>query len=406
MTAQQPPRGRSGRVGLWAGVILAGVILSAILCVVLVALLLLVGNPRGPASEPTPVSPPPATVSPIEVSPVPFIISERDTNVYVAYIMDASGSMLEQLPDGTLKRDVAEEVLIARLRSFPPEVHIGLRAYGHRMDWEGQEAESCQDIELVAPVETGQLERITTWLEDYPARGMTPLAESIRQAVGDFVIDPQRVNAIVLISDGMETCEGDPCAVVADLKLQGINFKLHVIGLHVDAQTREQLACIAQAGEGQYHDVGNAKELNEALAAIEKQVAGEQAQMGGPSDTPTPPPTVAPSPTVTPVPPTPTLSPVPPTPTVTPTPTDETVGYEIANFTDEVITVDFSGPMGYLREYGPGSTWDRFLPGRYTVTVETATSDLKASAEVTVREGHGFGVSSENGVLRIMEKVY
>ena len=222
MTAQQPPRGRSGRVGLWAGVILAGVILSAILCVVLVALLLLVGNPRGPASEPTPVSPPPATVSPIEVSPVPFIISERDTNVYVAYIMDASGSMLEQLPDGTLKRDVAEEVLIARLRSFPPEVHIGLRAYGHRMDWEGQEAESCQDIELVAPVETGQLERITTWLEDYPARGMTPLAESIRQAVGDFVIDPQRVNAIVLISDGMETCEGDPCAVVADLKLQGI----------------------------------------------------------------------------------------------------------------------------------------------------------------------------------------
>ena len=384
--------------------------------------------------------------------------------------MDASGSMMEQLPDGTLKRDVAKEVLTARLSSFPPEINIGLRAYGHRITWEGQAELSCQDIELIAPVETGQLERIATWLADFPARGMTPLAESIRQAVEDFAIDPARVNTIVLISDGMETCEGDPCSLVEELKLQGINFKLHVIGLHVDAETRSQLECIAEKGEGQYRDARSAKELNEALAAIEQEIADDQAGTI-PTDTPTPtpaptstptatstpvpptatltpvpptltftpvpptatftpiPPTLTftpvpptatntpvpptptftpepPTPTFTPEPPTPTFTPEPPTATYTPTPTDdgETVAFEVANFTEGPIFVTYKGPMGYMREYAPGSTWDNLVPGLYSITVEAG--DLRASYRIRVSQNHGFGVSIQDGELLITEKVY
>lgn len=355
MATQKTRRGRPRPVPTELKIALVVMFLCAICALAAAAVLAVRGYLFQPTAEPT--TPPPATVAPIEVSPIPFVITGRQTNVYVEYIMDASGSMMEQLPDGTLKRDVAEEVLTARLSSFPPEIHIGLRAYGHRLDWEDQIEESCQDIELIAPVETGQLERIATWLEDFPARGMTPLSESIRQAAEDFEIDPARVNSIVLISDGMETCEGDPCALVEDLKLQGINFKLHVIGLHVDAETRAQLECIAEAGEGLYRDASSAKDLNEALADVDKQMADDQAKsLAGtgtpsptpPSPTPTqetqpadtatptppsaspvapsvtpPPPSVTPPPptaTYTPPPPTPTFTPVPPTPTFTPPP--------------------------------------------------------------------------------------
>jgi hypothetical protein len=323
----------------WLKVVLALMSMAGVGCLAVAGVLAILWVTAQPTPEATEASVP-ATVGPVEVVPVSFIISGRETNVYVEYIVDASGSMMEQLPDGTLKRDVAEEVLTARLSSFPPEVHIGLRAYGHRLEWEGQEAESCQDIELIAPVGTGQLERIATWLADFLAKGMTPLAESIRQASEDFVVDPERVNSIVLISDGMETCEGDPCTLVKELKLEGINFKLHVIGLDVDSATRMQLECIADAGDGLYLDVHSAEEFNHALETIEKQLVDDQSKLLAETETPTPTSSVTPTAeatptptltpelptaTFTPLPPTATFTPVPPTPTYTPTPPTPTV---------------------------------------------------------------------------------
>ena len=332
MTAKRTRKRRSRPVPLWQKAIVVVLSLFAVLCLGGGVLLALLSWLPEPAAGPTALPHPHSTVRPVDVTPITFVIVGRETNVYVEYIMDASGSMTEQLPDGTVKRDVAKEVLTARLSSFPPEIHIGLRAYGHNLDWEGQEEKSCEDIELIAPVETGQLERIATWLEDFPTRGMTPLAASIRQAVDDFTVDPARVNTIILISDGRETCEGDPCKLVEELKLQGINFKLHVIGLHVDAETRAQLECIAGAGEGTYWDANSAQDLNQALAAIEQQIADDQGETIAPTETPTPTPTstpvsptltftsVPPSSTFTPVPPTATFTPVPPTATFTPVP--------------------------------------------------------------------------------------
>jgi len=68
--------------------------------------------------------------------------------------------------------------------------------------------------------------------------------------------------------------------LTSELKLQGINFTLHVVGLNVDAETREQLSCIADAGGGIYRDAKTAKELNQALAAIEELIADEQEDAG------------------------------------------------------------------------------------------------------------------------------
>jgi hypothetical protein len=76
------------------------------------------------------------------------------SNLFIEYILDASGSMSETLSDGSLKIDVAQRVLTEHMRSFRPETNIGLRVYGHRLPYQ-QTDESCQDIELIAPPEKG-----------------------------------------------------------------------------------------------------------------------------------------------------------------------------------------------------------------------------------------------------------
>ena len=211
--------------------------------------------------------------------------------------------MTGTLSDGSVKIDLAKRVLTDHMRSFRPETNIGLRAFGHRLPYQ-QTAESCQDIELIAPVQKGQMERIVGWLQDFTAQGMTPLAASLQQAKNDFIYEAPRVNSIVMLSDGIETCEGDPCKLVEDLKAQGINFTIHVIGLDVDDPTRQQLKCIAKAGGGMYHDANSQQALNEALGAVKADTTKDEIVVPPGVDTPTPAP-----PTDTPQPPTPIPAP-------------------------------------------------------------------------------------------------
>ena len=274
-----------------------------------------------PATVPATGSPTPSPLPASTDTPPPPPTPELGTsNIYIEFILDASGSMNETLPDGALKLEVAKNLLTDHLGAYGPETNIGLRAYGHRVSYR-QTEESCRDIELNAPVEKGQLETMVTWLRGFAAQGMTPLAESIRQAMGDFVFEPARTNSIVMLSDGIETCEGDPCGLVEELKVEGINFTIHVIGLDVDEATRQQLRCIADTGGGTYHDVETEQDLEDALDDIQGIVTEDEVIVPPGMDTPTP----LPASTATPLPPTPTwtpsATPVPPTPTPSPSAT-------------------------------------------------------------------------------------
>ena len=90
--------------------------------------------------------------------------------------------------------------------------------------------------------------------------GHTPIAGAIT-LVADRLKTSEQAATIVLVSDGEETCEGDPCALVKQLKAAGVRFVLHVIGFGVDEKTKAQLACIAEAGGGKYFGAKNADEL-------------------------------------------------------------------------------------------------------------------------------------------------
>jgi hypothetical protein len=231
------------------------------------------------------------------------------SNVYIEYILDASGSMLELLDDGVMKRNASRDFLVDHIITFPSETQIGLRSYGHNLPWQDDEEASCQDIELIAPVEVGQMETIADFLAEFDTLGMTPLYSSVRQALEDFdTSDPDRLNNIVLISDGQETCEDDPCELVELARREGINFTIHVVGLAVDIETREQLSCIADKGGGLYFDVHNSMDLEEALAAIGEEIRedeeivsfAEATRLAEPTATETPQPTNTSTPTRTP----------------------------------------------------------------------------------------------------------
>ncbi len=186
------------------------------------------------------------------------------SSTYIEYILDASGSMLQTM-DGKTRLQVAQDVLTARLNALPPNTQVGLRVYGHRVPYQGREAESCEDIELIVPIGANNAQAIIDWLPSMQALGMTPMSGSIQQAANDFTFEPGRRNFIVLISDGEETCGEDPSTAVTYLRELGIDFAIHVIGLDVNAQTAAQLKRIADAAGGVYYDAKSEADLDAAL---------------------------------------------------------------------------------------------------------------------------------------------
>ncbi len=178
------------------------------------------------------------------------------------FILDASGSMWGQI-DGTAKIVTAKEVLIARINDLPERANVGLMVFGHRAE------KDCQDIEMVIPLGPKGAARAKARIGPIKPRGKTPISRSIRRAVAKIKA-AEGDRTIILVSDGKETCEGDPSDVVAELKRAGINFRVHVIGFDVTAKERRQLERIAKMGGGEYY---SAKTADQFKVSIKKAVA-------------------------------------------------------------------------------------------------------------------------------------
>jgi Mg-chelatase subunit ChlD len=238
------------------------------------------GAAQNPAIQPSPTAlaqaatdTPAAGAQVLASNPVTQAPPVGSSQIYVEYILDASGSMLETT-QGKTRLAIAQDVLSSRVAALPPDIRVGLRVYGHRVPFQ-QEEESCQDIELIVPIQEGGAEKIVAWLPTMQALGMTPMSESIRQAAEDFTFEEGRQNSIVLISDGIETCGDDPANVVRYLQELGIDFTIHVIGLLVDPQARDQLRGIAEVSGGVYHDANSEQDLADALDAVTFDVVEE-----------------------------------------------------------------------------------------------------------------------------------
>ena len=175
-------------------------------------------------------------------------------------ILDASGSMWGQM-DGQNKIVIARQVLKDLLADLDESSNVGLMVYGHRREGD------CQDVELVAPLGTLDRSALAQTIESINPKGKTPITLSIEQAVA-AVKSSARPTTIILVSDGLETCDGSPCAAVRAVEEPGVEFVLHVVGFGIEEGDVSQLECAAQAGGGLYFDVQSADELSAALDQV------------------------------------------------------------------------------------------------------------------------------------------
>ena len=206
----------------------------------------------------------------------------------IAFILDGSGSMNANLPGcNRSKLAVAKEVLTGLVGQVPAEVNGALWIYGHRYPQEPKE-QSCRDIEQVFPMGAVDAAGYSQAIQGITAIGYTPIADSLTLAAQNLPTGEDQVNSIILVSDGEETCGGDPCALAAALKQSEANVTIHVVGYDVDEQTREQLQCIAEVSGGMYRDASSAELLQEALAGALEVAQSDtllRLEVVGPGDT-------------------------------------------------------------------------------------------------------------------------
>ncbi|MGD9612588.1 MAG: VWA domain-containing protein [Kiritimatiellia bacterium] len=181
------------------------------------------------------------------------------------FVLDASGSM-QGAAGAETKMAAAQAVLAQVVPAVAPEVKIGLAAYGHRRP------DDCTDIEILVPPGNEDRAAVLARIAAMQPKGMTPISAAVTQ-VADLLKGKDAETTVVLVSDGQETCGGDPCAVVKALKAAGVKFVLHVVGFDVTEADKAQLECIAAAGGGKYFGAADAAALLAALQAVNQEIA-------------------------------------------------------------------------------------------------------------------------------------
>lgn len=221
-------------------------------------------------------TPTPVPTSHADGTPAASEISGAETArvqpVNLEIVLDVSGSMGQVLETGETRMDAAKRVLNEVLAAIPTRegINVGLRIYGHEGDnSEAGAAVSCQGSDLVVPVQGVAADELAATINDLVPTGWTPIALSLERAAEDFPIDASdATNAIVLVTDGLETCGGDPAAVAAQLRQSPAQIQTSVIGFALTSEEQQMLATIAQNGDGQLFGAANAAELSSALFSV------------------------------------------------------------------------------------------------------------------------------------------
>ena len=175
-------------------------------------------------------------------------------------MLDASGSMWGQI-DGTAKIEIAQSVVGDLLTTLDLDQALWLTVYGHRVKGD------CSDIETLVLPGADTRAAIAAAVNAISPKGKTPLSDAVIQAA-EALKYTEEAATVILVTDGLETCERDPCAVGRALEQAGISFTAQVIGFDVAEGDRAQLQCLAEETGGSYLNASNASELGAALAIV------------------------------------------------------------------------------------------------------------------------------------------
>ena len=184
-------------------------------------------------------------------------IANLETNKKAILVLDASGSMWGKV-EGRHKIQIARDVVENTVNKWDTDIDMGLMAYGHRRKGD------CSDIELLLPPKTIDPQKFIAKAKSLNPTGKTPLSAAVTQAAE--LLDYKNTKAtVILISDGKETCNLDPCAVGNTLESAGLDFTAHIISFDVPKEDAAGMQCLAENTGGIFIEANNSDELEEAL---------------------------------------------------------------------------------------------------------------------------------------------
>jgi len=186
----------------------------------------------------------------------------------VLIIFDASTSMMERW-EGTVKFEKARELLFELLDSLESvqqtqQLEVALRVYGHQSTTPPPD---CRDSKLEVSFGENTINLIREKMKTISPKGVTPIAYSLGQSEGDFPPCDDCRNIIILITDGLEMCQGDPCEVSLALQKKGVVLKPYIIGVDIDIQLVDLLECM-----GNYFNAADEEQFRQAINTIVTQV--------------------------------------------------------------------------------------------------------------------------------------
>jgi Ca-activated chloride channel family protein len=182
----------------------------------------------------------------------------------ILFILDASNSMNAEW-GGKTRIELAKQHLnksIEGLRGVP-NLEIALRVYGHQSPITAT-FQDCNDTKLEVAFAANNIDKIKQRVQSIEAKGTTPIARSLEAAAADFP-DTLARNFIILITDGLEACDNDPCVIAKKLKDKGVKVTPFVIGLGMDLSYLEKFKCI-----GTYFDAETSESFNSTLQTVLK----------------------------------------------------------------------------------------------------------------------------------------
>lgn len=294
-------------------------------------------------------------------------------------IFDGSGSMWGKAEgDKRSKFDVAREALRASLAKVPASVPYGLMSFGHRRGGD------CSDIQLLAPVATGDITRVSGPLDKLNPRGKGPIAGAIREGAKAFSAASD--GSIVLIHDNADNCRQDACEAAKDVHASHPKLKIHLVGIGLEAEDRNRMSCVAKVTGGTAFDAPDAARLQQAVGDAIRLAMSDPSMSNAPSGTASPAAAAAAQ---------------PPTPPAVP-------GLLLsAKLSRDAGVLD--APVRWLVRKGEATVFEgsgatvlaKLDPGSYAVAAEIGLVSAKATAEVNGSQAVPVAISFEAAALRL-----
>ena len=194
---------------------------------------------------------------------------KRDAKTRILFIYDASNSMNGSWQKGK-KHTIAQRLLSETIDEMQniPNLETALRVYGHQKYY--RNGQDCNDTKLEVPFAAKNAKQIKTKLKSIVPKGTTPIAMTLEKSAEDFPPCSNCRNIIILITDGIEECGGDPCAISMKLQRQGIVLKPFVIGIGLDMDFKKSFECL-----GTFYDASDEATFKKVLGIVISQALNE-----------------------------------------------------------------------------------------------------------------------------------